>query len=402
MTIGSLTDVNAGSAAYTTRKLLHRNAAIHQLKIHFMKKLFLALSLLIPAALAGGNAAASTNAVAGDANVNSTNPIIARGKGFEITRQALDQVLANARVKNPGEELPPESQVYALNQLIEIQLVMQKATAAEKAQGWQEIDANFTNIIKTMGREKFERQLKATSMTPDDLRLMLFNEETAQTSLTRQLGINVTDADAKKYFDDNPGAFDEPEKARVRELLLLTTSDFTTSAAPPLPAAVVAAKHRQIFELHKRAVAGEDLAALATQYNEDPITKENGGELTFKQDQMEFGDLAFSLKPNQISEVVTNDEGFRFFQLLEIIPAKKTEFTAFADKLKKMLAGSEKRGRAPAYIKQLRKEASVEILDPKLKALVEANEAAARAAEKQRAEFLSRQAAEATNAPANP
>ena len=356
----------------------------------------LAIALI---ALPRANAASGQSITDSNPATISGDSVVARGKGFEVKRRAIDQVLATARVNDPTHPLPPNAEMRVLTQLIEIQLVLQKATDAEKEEGRRKNDVNFTNIVNTMGKSEFERQLKETLMTADDLRLMLFQEEAAQATLTRQLGIKVTDADAKKYFDDHPGAFDEPEKARIRELLLLTTSDFTTSTAPPLPAAAIQAKHKLIFDLHDRVRAGEHFTALARQYNEDPVSK-GDGELAFSREQMEFGDLAFSMKPNQISEVITNEEGYRFFQLLEIIPAQKGEFADLAGKLKNMLTTSQKQTQAPAYIRQLWKEADVEILDPKLKAEMAANEAEAAATAKAQAEFEARQAAEATNSPA--
>jgi len=118
---------------------------------------------------------------------------------------------------------------------------------------------------------------------------------------------------------------------------------------------------------------------------------------------MECGELAYFMKTNQISEVVTNTQGYRFFQLLEIRPAQKAEFAAVDDTLKKMLIGREKRMQAPAYIEQLRQAADVEILDAGLKAKVAAAEAEAAEAAKTRAAYEATQAAETTNiSPAKP
>jgi PPIC-type PPIASE domain len=352
--------------------------------------------MVLPRANAANPAVAETKSNSAAA---LDDPVVARGKGFEIRRSEMDQVLATAKARNPQDELPPDAEVHVINQLIEMQLVLQKATNAEKADGRQNTDVKFKDIVKTLGEPEFERRLKATHTTADGLRLMLFQEDTAQASLTRQLGIKVTDADAKQFFDDHPGAYDQPETACVRELLLLTTSDFTTSAAPPLPAAMIQAKHKQIFDLYKRVRAGEDFAALAKQYDEDPISKDNDDKLWFRRDQMEFGDLAYSLKTNQISEVVTNVEGYRFFQLLEIRPAQKAEFATLDDRLKNMLIGKQKRALAPVYIRQLRREADVEILDPKLKADNAAAEAKAAEAAKAQAAFEAKLAAEVTNTP---
>jgi parvulin-like peptidyl-prolyl isomerase len=303
----------------------------------------------------------------------TNNPVLAQGKGFEIRRDKLDQVLATARAQHP--QLEPDADIGALTHLIEIQLVFNQATDAERADGQKRADAQFASSSRELGDAEVKHRLETAHMTADQVRAMLGQEITAQASLARQLQIHVTDADAKKYFDEHPGAFDEPAKAHVRELLLLTTSDFSTSAAPPLPAATIQAKRALIDQLARRIRAGEDFADLARRYNEDPISRHSGGEITFIKDQIEFGDLAFSMKPGQISDALTNEGGFRIFQLIECIPAKKPELADCTDRIKNSLIGAEKRKLAPDYVNRLRTEAAVEIIDPQLKKAMAANEA---------------------------
>src|SRR5215467_10666256 len=141
-----------------------------------MKPWFTASVMYIAIGLICDRSAAidTTSTTAINSNTPSPDVIIARGKGFEVRRRAMDQVLANARVGNPRDQLPPDAEPHVLAHLIEIQLVLQKATDAEKAEARQKNDVNFTNIVKTMGEEAFESQLKATGMTADDLRAMLF------------------------------------------------------------------------------------------------------------------------------------------------------------------------------------------------------------------------------------
>jgi peptidyl-prolyl cis-trans isomerase C len=357
-----------------------------------MVKLLFSVSLAV--ALLRADAEPGANSRDLDSAATDRDPVVARGKGFEIRRSEMDQVLATAKAENPHEELPPDAEIHVANQLIEIQLVLQKATDAEKAEGGKNAGERMAYILRTLSPTEFEHRLEATHITADQLRLKFAQEATAQASLTRQLGVNVTDADAKKFFDAHPGAWDQPETARVRELLLLTT---VGSSSDPLPAATVQARHQQILDLNKRVRAGEDFAALAKQYNEDPASKDTGGEFTFKRTQMEFGDVAFSMKPNQISDVLTNSDGYRIFQLLEIIPAKKVEFASVADQIKKGLTGAAKRRLAPAYINQLRKEADVEILDPGLKAKIATADAQAAEAAKPQAAAEPGQTAEVTN-----
>jgi parvulin-like peptidyl-prolyl isomerase len=327
------------------------------------------------------------------------NPVIVKGKGFKIRRSDLDQVLATARARYPNDELPSDAAARAVAQLIEIQLVLTKATDAEKAEGMRKAEEKLATVEKEFSPAEMEQRLKATHMTVEDLRLKFSQEITAQQSLARQLGIHVTEDDAKAYFDAHPGAYDQPALAHVREILLLTTSDFTTSAAPPLPADIITAKRRRMDELLERVRLGEDFAAVARQYNEDPLSKKAGGELSFPKEQMEFGDLAFTMQPKQISGVLTNEEGFRIFQLLEIISAKKAEFADVAGQIKSGLVGEQKRQLAPAYIIQLKKEADIQILDAELKATVAASEAEMAANAKRAAEAQAAASAEA-NTPA--
>src|SRR6516162_3494821 len=83
-----------------------------------------------------------------------TNCIVARGNGFEISRREMDQVLATAIAKNPDDKLPPDAELRVLTHLIEIHLVLQQASDAEKAEGRKKTDADFPNIIKTLGEEE--------------------------------------------------------------------------------------------------------------------------------------------------------------------------------------------------------------------------------------------------------
>jgi parvulin-like peptidyl-prolyl isomerase len=147
----------------------------------------------------------------------------------------------------------------------------------------------------------------------------------------------------------------------------------------------VAAKRKQIDDLRKRVLAGEDFAALAKQFSEDPGSKENGGELPeFPRGQMvpEFESAAFALSTNQVSEVITTQFGYHIIKLLDKTPAKKVDYATAATDIKDGLARMKISKLAPDYVKKLRTDDQVEILDANLKALdekVQANQAAAAA-----------------------
>ena len=349
------------------------------------------LKLILSAALVAGviSAQAATSGAtnsAPKADAMTTlfgDPVIAKGKGFEIKRSELDEVVtgAKANAAAANQMLPPDFEISILNQLVTIQLLLSKATPADRVTGKNEADMQFTNLTERFGSaEAFARQLKVVGMTEENLRAKAAAEATAKAALKRELNLNITDAQVLAYYSNHAAAFEEPEKAHVRHILLMTIDP---AARQPLSTNTVAAKRNQIESILKRAKGGEDFAALAKQYSEDPGSKDNGGELPkFGRGDMvaEFEAAAFSLKPNQISDVITTMYGFHVIKLLDKAAAKKYALTENIPQISKTpaaickaeLESEQIRSLAPAYVQKLRADSKVEILDPGLKALEQA------------------------------
>ncbi|HTY87605.1 MAG TPA: peptidylprolyl isomerase [Candidatus Acidoferrum sp.] len=354
--------------------------------------------LAAPSARAASASAPATNAPAPAAKPADAmtalfgDPVIAKGKGFEIKQSELDTVVTGFKssAAASGRAIPPaqvtQLEGQLLNRLIQIQLLLQKATPADKTAGAQKADLQLSNLLaKADSPELLERQLKAAGMTMAGLRSRITQESTAQTVLTRELNVNITDADVKKFYDDNPADFERPEMVHARHILLMTIDPVTRT---PLSDDQQKAKRKQADDLLKRIRGGADFAALAKQYSEDSVTKENGGELPeFPRGQMvpEFEAAAFSLTNNQVSDIVTSTYGYHIIKLIDKSPAKKltlsdkvpgTEVT-IADRVKDVLTQQKIEKLAPAYLEKLKAAADIEIVDPDLKAVMAAISAAA-------------------------
>ena len=350
------------------------------------------LKLILSAALIAGamSAAAATENAATGTNANAAmaalfgDPVIVKGKGFEIKRSELDQVLSGAKANAAaqGQMLPPNFDLEILNQLITIQLLLQKATPADRAAGQADADLQYTNLLKRFGsQEKFELQLKAVGITMDELRAKASQEAVAKATLKRELSVAVSEEDAKDYYTKHPADFEQPELAHVRHILLFSIDPATRT---PLSTNSVAAKRKQAESLLKRAKGGEDFAKLAKEFSEDPGSKEKGGELPeFARGQMvpEFEAAAFALSKDQTSDIVTSAYGFHIIKLLDKTAAKKIEYVTVAADIKEALSRQKISKLAPDLIKKLRAESKLEILDPALKALDEKVQAAQAAQE---------------------
>ena len=348
-------------------------------------KLFFSAALLAGVISANATAPATTNSTSEAVKALFGDPLVVKGKGFDIKRSEVDELLGGVRARYAaqGEPMPPEIEADIVNRLITIQMLLQKATDADRTTGKAVSDAQFEKVLKNFASpEVLARQLKAANTTEAELRAKATQEATAMSAMKRELKISVPDESAKDFYSANPAKFEEPEKAHVRHILLMTI-DPSTRPPLPLPTNAVAAKRKQAEDLLKRAKAGEDFAKLATQYSEDPGSKNTGGELTeFYRGQMvpEFEAAAFALPADKLSEIITTQFGFHIIKSLGKTAARKVPYAEVAADIKEALAGQQLAKSAPEYVQKLRKEYDVQFVDERLKALDEKARAAAMAA----------------------
>lgn len=300
------------------------------------------------------------------------DPAVVKAKGFQIKHSDLDEVVsaAKANYAAANQGAPADLDILTLERLITIQVLLQTANAADQVAGKAKADEQFTNLLAQFrSPEEFARRLKANGMTLEELRAKSTQEAVAEAALKRALNINVSDEDARAFYNQNPDKFEQPAMVHARHILLMTIDPAT---GQPLATNTVAAKRKQIEDLRKQVLAGGDFAALARQYSEDPGSRDNGGELPmFAHGQMvaEFESAAFALGTNEISDVVTTKYGFHIIKVLDKTPAKKIDFATAGSEIKDYLAGQKIHKLAPDYIKKLRTDEQVEIQDDNLKAL---------------------------------
>ena len=125
--------------------------------------------------------------------------------------------------------------------------------------------------------------------------------------------IQVSDADAKAYFDKNQANL--PAKRQVAHILVAFPQGADDKAK-------AAAKAKAEEVLAKVKAKPADFAGLAKQYSQDPGSAQNGGDLGFfaKDGTMvkPFEDAAFSLKQGEVSGLVETQFGYHILKVLEV------------------------------------------------------------------------------------
>ena len=306
------------------------------------------------------------------------DPVVATGKGLEIRRSEVQEAFIAEESLMAGQQRAiPESQRPQMESDILLHLVIdkiltQKATADEKARVREEVANYFDQVRKGAPSEQlFEQQVKASGKSLDQLKDAYMEKELAQVVLARELAPSnaLSDDAIKKFYDDENNAtnFTVPERVHVAHILI---SELDPATQQTLPPAQRREKEKLARDIRDRAEKGEDFAALAKQYSDDKSTREEGGEVSFARHSMPFTfegfeAASFSLRTNQISDLVETPAGFHIIKLLEKLPASKVPLDSkVAAEIRKYLANQEISKGLPAYIPKLEAEYKVKITFP--------------------------------------
>ncbi|MFM2082281.1 MAG: hypothetical protein RL380_972 [Verrucomicrobiota bacterium] len=301
--------------------------------------------------------------------------VIAKAKGFEIKQSDLDDAFVNAKAAAAtrgiefGEAERDMIKARLLDELIVGKILNAKATAADKAKAVESAQKFIADTRKRMGEDAFQQQLTMSKLASvDELEKKFVAEALPNLVLDREIKplVLVTDAQVKKFYDENPDKFEQPEAVRAAHILCAIRDAETNTE---FPAAKKDEKKKLINDLLKRAKAGEDFAKLAKEFSDDPGSKATGGEYTFPRGQMmpEFEAAAFALKKaGDISDIITTAYGYHIIKLNEKIPAKTVALAEISPRIKEALARQEAAKLIPDYMDKLQKEAGTEILDAKL------------------------------------
>ena len=321
----------------------------------------------------GQAADSNTNAPSAPASKAATlfaDKVLAKGKGFEIKQSEVEDLYAGAKATwaARGQILPeskrPEIEGKILEQLVAKRVLVNRATEAEKTKAQAKSDEYYSELKKRQpSEEAFLRQLKVEGMTLEQFRKRLLDDTTCETVVERELKsqITVTGEQVKKFYDDNPTQFEQPERVRASHVLITTKDPATGEDLLP-------DKKKEKKELADkvlaRAKAGEDFAKLAKEFSDDPGSRDKGGEYTFPRGQMvpEFENAAFALDANKISDIVTTSYGYHIIKMLEKMPARKISFSEAEADIKEHLIVQETQKQLPGYLEKVKKEASVEVL----------------------------------------
>jgi peptidyl-prolyl cis-trans isomerase C len=162
--------------------------------------------------------------------------------------------------------------------------------------------------------------------------------------------VAVSDEEAKKFYDENPEQFANPEQIHVRHILL---SDDVTSSD-------------KVVSILAGLKKGVSFDVLAVSESICPSAPQGGDLGFFGRGQMvpEFEEVAFALQnPGDISEPVRSSFGWHIIKLEEKRPAAAVPYDDVKPQIIQYLENEKKAQKYREALDELRKEYRIEYLD---------------------------------------
>jgi parvulin-like peptidyl-prolyl isomerase len=129
--------------------------------------------------------------------------------------------------------------------------------------------------------------------------------------------MKITDANAKKFYDDNPKYFQKPEQVRASHILCAV--DIKDPCK--VPQLKVAAK-KKADDILDQIRKGADFAEMAEKYSEDLATAKRGGDLDYFGKSITLPDYAkaafnLNLKVGEVSDVFETAKGYHIIKVTD-------------------------------------------------------------------------------------
>lgn len=248
-----------------------------------------------------------------------------------------------------------------VDNLVASELLWLECQRLKLVPGSAEIDAKVAEFrSKYDDLAKLNEVLAKVGLTDADLRGIIERQAAIRKLIDIEITdkIVISDKDATAFYTEHLDWFQLPEQVKASHILIKVDTDDSDEMHKEA--------RKRAEEIRKKALAGDDFAALAREYSDGP-SKENGGALPmFSRDRMvkPFSDAAFALKPGDISEVVETEFGYHVIRVTEHLPEGPAPFDTVSEAITARLRQEEVNRRLEAYVEKLKEKAKITLNVP--------------------------------------
>ena len=329
-----------------------------------MRSVVAALGMVALCSCSGSGTASRESAMA-SATPDSLAPlpdplpeVVARVNGQPIPLRNV-RIIAEQNLKGQGSAgQRPAAYRAAIEQLIARELLFQEAVVRGLGPDTEAIERAYDEArVPYKDDETWKLFLAQQGMNEEGFRAELRLQHTVQALLRQQLAKvpQATDQEAQAFYQANPALFDSGERLRASHIQIRVTESQT--------AEVRAALKQRAGTLLEQIRGGADFAELARKSSGDPGSAGRGGELpVFQKGEFHpaFEQVAYALKPGEVSEVVETPFGYHIIKLHERLPSVHADFETAKERVKADLLVRKHREAFQQLVGTLRARAKIE------------------------------------------
>ena len=283
--------------------------------------------------------------------------VVARVSGYpillsQVERATKERLWLKGRTLDDLDSVERhEARLAALNDLIDHQLLRMKvnANAAELPVSDEEIDKAVRRLASRFStRDEMKAELEAEGIDSEkELRYRLAARIQQVKYIERLIGkdLEVSEADARAWYEERKEEFAIPERARVRHIFLSTLNREPDAAKSTLAKALA--------DLNS---GGTDFSSLASSLSEDVRTKLSGGDLgwvTLDRLPSDLGEPVFAMAVGQ-RKLIRTKIGWHLVELLEKRPRELRSFEEAKEELMLALESAKRVERTQAVRDSIR------------------------------------------------
>jgi peptidyl-prolyl cis-trans isomerase SurA len=311
--------------------------------------------------------------------------IMATVNNKDILRSDLDKAYntyKSAQGEAPQGPSPEQENIVRLNllrQMIDDEILDQRATKLNLAASDEDVNAKLTDMKAPWTQEEFDKKLKLQNMTLEDLKQQIRRKLTQDKLINKEIEskVNISDADISSYYEQHKSEFNVIEPQYHLAWVVVTAGPSQQPGNLQNNKGTSDADARKkIQSVRNRLTTGEDFGTLAMNFSEDPNTNSNAGDMGFiaetalqRQNPATFAVIE-KLKVGQVTDVVPvyggagptqRAVGYAIYKLIAREPAGQRELNnpSVQQSVRQGLRESHGQLLKLAYYEMLRDDAKV-------------------------------------------
>ena len=295
------------------------------------------------------------------AEAKPENAAMVNGKAISYKEFENELALDMQRMQSQGMQIPEQLQgqvrTEVLDQIIGRELIYQESQKKGVKADTELVEQELSAIKKRFpDQKKFEEALAKMNLSEEKLKNQISERSVIRAFIEKEIvsKIEVSDEEAKAFYEKNPTYFKRPEEVHAQHILIKSGKEDDDKKK--------SASRKELMEIKKRADAGEDFSELAKAHSQGPSAPKGGDLGYFSKGKMvpAFEKAAFELKPEEVSDIVETRFGFHLIKVIDRREASTVSLEEARPKIIANLRNQKAQAEVGDYVKKLRGDAKVE------------------------------------------